>query len=167
MDSQNPAVIAYIFRIETSSRAWRYIKYSLPRFCPGNDFTAVFIISRISQSSLIHSNSFIECKSKVDEFLAQKYNVLLSDVFSKQDFVMFDSSGFCLSHEAMGPFDISELIECLPGNGVLETLEMGCCRTLSHNVFKTKCLPGLLLFPVRDDNCARIDEEVVSILEKA
>ena len=127
---------------------------------------ACFVSIPIIESSLVHSSTLMEERDRVDKVLHGKYTDIKGVMDSSIPFCMFDSNGFHFSAEEPAHVDMIELTERSEGSGFFETIELGCCRSLSHNILKTRCLIGLVVFPISEFNRAEIVGKIVSILEK-
>jgi len=140
------------------------IPKSLKNIFPGlSNLRISFITFSIEESSLIYSPAFIVCRDKINtkcEDLAR----YLSESTGVTRWYMVDPQGDISRFQSGNPpenlhgsFPMYELIESTSGTRhILNTMELGCCVTYSHHIFKTKCI-----------TCAIIAEEIEPLIEGA
>jgi hypothetical protein len=107
----------------------------------------------------------VDERDKVDRILGELHHALEQKVLARKPFLMWDTSGYPLSIKSNVNLDLLDLIECIPESGIFNAIELGCCRTYSHIVLKTRCLSGILIVAFASSESVSVQSEIVQILE--
>lgn len=160
--------VVNVCNYDAFSRVSKFLTRTLTFNPPHNFWTAgqiYFINISIKESSSIHSSILVDERNKVDRILSELHQELDQKVLGRKPFLMWDTSGHPLSVKSNVNLDLLDLIECMPESGIFNTIELGCCRTYSHIVLKTRCLSGILIVPFEPSDGISVQSEIVQILE--
>ena len=119
--------------------------------------TIALLSFQIPESTMTYSKQLLGCEKAVDDVFYR----LIDDISADEEFVVIDSSGvvtkFPQKTQLHYKFPIYDLVESFPE--FFQTIELGCCITYSHHVFKTKCLTCAVITNVSSPLIASISEK--------
>jgi hypothetical protein len=99
----------------------------------------IFVVFPTRKSSMMLSAELLEEKTDTD---TRFHEIVCASGMSDIDqdrLLCFDSSGSCLA-SGVSCIDVTDVIDSVTHSGLFQTLELGCCRVISHHKYKTKCL---------------------------
>lgn len=123
-------------------------------------YLLIFASYEIPVSSTVYSTELIEARDRVDG----SFNHVAASVVRKlpcgSSISCFDSSGHEVCSNTPRSIDIMDIMDLLSTSSHFKTLELGCCRTYSHRLLKTRCLTCLIVISGEAEEISTIRSNV-------
>jgi hypothetical protein len=126
----------------------------------------VFLINfRIPASTLSYSSDLIEARERVDRVFSEGVSELKLNIQPGEVLLTFDSTGFSVDGPLASSIDVFEYLDYLHARKLYKTLELGCCRTYSHHVFKTNCLVCVAVYRGKQNGAESLKARLLDYFE--
>ena len=109
------------------------------------DVRLIFVTYSTSESTMNYSSALLNCAQLVDDKFNELVTSLFRDVIPTGKGLYFDGNGRCSDDAVHAVLHVNDVIDVLSDSQLFSTLQLGCCQTYSHHIFKTHCLARLLV----------------------